>query len=118
MSEGLRKDRFSQNSGIVLDNIISLIRNSLETSKLQDFQIVIDQITERINAEFKNQLGVHLASYRGIATTFFNDMIRALRAANKVCIDRGNDCLSDLGAFLSGELISCLLYTSPSPRDS
>ena len=70
-----------------------------------EYQAVIDQLTERINVEVENQLGVYLASFRVNATTFYNDMIGALRAANRVCNDRGNGCLSDLGAFLSGELI-------------
>ena len=88
-----------------MDNIVSLVENSLNASKLLEFQTVVDQLKEKISAEFANQLGVHLASFRGMATTFFNLMIDQLRGANLVCKDRGADCLSDLGAFLNGELI-------------
>ena len=70
-----------------------------------EYEAVIDQLTEKMNAEVDNQLQVYLASFRVNATTFYNDMIGALRAANRVCNGRGNECLSDLGAFLSGELI-------------
>jgi hypothetical protein len=88
-----------------LENIVTLVQTSLSGSKLQQFEAVIDQLKEKIQAEFDNQLGVHLASFRGLATEFFNNMVAALRAANLVCKGRGTDCLSDLGAFLSGELI-------------
>ena len=104
-STELRTQRFDQNSEIVKDNILALVRTSLESSKLTDFDPVLEQLTTKISTEFENQKQVHLASYEGIATEFFNNLIAALRAANTVCAGKGSECNSDLGAFLSEELI-------------
>lgn len=104
-SEELRTERFKQNSEIVKNNILALVRTSLESSKLEDFEPVIEQLTQKISSEFENQKQVHLASYQGIAKEFFQNLVDTLRAANKFCKGQFKNCYSDLGAFLSEELI-------------
>jgi hypothetical protein len=104
-SEELRTQRFVQNSEIVKNNILALVKTSLVSSKLSNFEPVIEKLTQKITVEFENQKQVHLASFQGIARTFFENLVTTLRAANKFCNGQYKDCYSDLGAFLSEELI-------------
>ena len=104
VSSEVRTERYNQNTSIILENIVSLIQSSLEGSSLEGYEAVVDQIKEKVNQEFATRLSQYQAEFGNLASDFFGKLVSVLQGANSVCANQDADCLSDLGAFLGGEL--------------
>ena len=104
VSSEVRTERYNQNTSIILENIVSLIQSSLEGSSLEGYEAVTEQIKEKVNQEFANRLSQYQADFGNLASDFFGKLVSVLQGANSVCANQDADCLSDLGAFLGGEL--------------